>query len=57
LEPVVAVFTVRVPVVGGGAWQVTANAADADPPAGTVAVCDVPPPAEQFEAMPLNTTV
>lgn len=53
----VVAFTVRLPVVGGGAAHVTANEADVDPPAGTVTLCDVPPPTVQFDATPLMATV
>jgi hypothetical protein len=56
-EPLVLVETVREPVVGGGAWQVTANDAELEPPAGTSALCELPPLTEQFDATPLSATV
>ena len=49
--------TVRLPVCGGGAVQLTENDVDAVPPAGTLTVRDVPPLTEQLLATPDSTTV
>src|SRR5207253_586850 len=51
-EPVVLAVTVRLPVCGGGAAQLTAKLAVAVPPEGTVAVCGLAPLTEQFAATP-----
>ena len=51
------VATVRSPVGGGVATQLTANDVEAVPPAGTLTVRDVPPLTEQFPATPDSTTV
>src|SRR5256885_10042933 len=56
-EPVVLVLTVRLPVSGGGAVQLTENVVDAVPPAGTLTVRDVPPLTVQFDATPDSVTV
>ena len=53
----VLVVTVRLPVCGGGAVQLTENDVDAVPPAGTLTVRDVPPLTEQLLATPDSTTV
>src|SRR5205823_12575031 len=50
------VDTVRLPVVGGGAAQLTENEVDAVPPAGTLTVREVPPLTEQFEGTPERAT-
>ena len=51
------VVTVRFPVGGGVATQLTANDVDAVPPADTSTVRDVPPLGVQFPATPDSTTV
>ncbi len=51
------VDTVRLPVGGGIATQLTANDVDAVPPDGTLTVRDVPPLTVQFPATPDSTTV
>ncbi len=56
-DPVVLVDTVRSPVGGGVATQLTANDVEAVPPAGTPIVRDVPPLTVQFPATPDSTTV
>jgi hypothetical protein len=49
--------TATVPVVGGGVGQSTENGAVVVPPAGTVAVCDIPPLTVQLPATPESATV
>ena len=55
-EPLVLVLTVRLPVCGGGAVQLTAKLAVAVPPEGTVTVCGLAPLTEQFAATPDSAT-
>src|SRR5437868_6154672 len=55
-EPVVLADTVRLPVGGGAAAQLTENDVEAVPPAGTLTVRDVPPLTEQLLATPDRTT-
>ena len=52
----VVVVTLRVPVVGV-ATQFTWKATEALPPAGTLAVCEVPPLTVQFAATPDSVTL
>ena len=49
--------TVRLPVCGGGAVQLTENDVDTVPPAGTLTVRVLPPLTEQFDATPESATV
>jgi hypothetical protein len=57
--PAVALLgcTVNASCVAGGATQVTWNETDALPPAGTVALCELPPLTAQFAATPESVTV
>src|SRR5205823_2073771 len=55
LAPVVVVVTFSVPVVGP--LQFTWNATEVLPPAGTFAVCEVPPLTVQFAATPESVTL
>src|SRR6266699_3622690 len=57
VPPVVVVVTVKLPVGGGGVGQLIENAAEVDPPSGTVTVCEGEPLTEQFAARPLRVTV
>src|SRR5947208_14979528 len=56
-DPLVLVLTVRLPVCGGGAAQLTENAVDTVLPACTLTVRDVPPLTVQFAATPDSATV
>src|SRR5205823_13079764 len=56
-SPLVLVLTVRLPVCGGGAAQLTQNSVEVVPPACTLTVRDVPPLTVQFAATPDNATV
>src|SRR5205807_3388506 len=56
-DPLVLVLTVRLPVWGGGAAQLTENAVDTVLPACTLTVRDVPPLTVQFAATPESATV
>src|SRR5207237_797579 len=55
--PEVLVVTARVPVGGGGVWQLTEKDAVAVPPAVIVSVREVPPLTVQLLAIPDKTTV
>src|SRR5256885_15249256 len=50
--PLVAVVTLRLPVVGPVGAQLTENDVDAVPPAGTLTVREVPPLTVQLPATP-----
>ena len=57
--PAVALLgcTVNASCVAGGATQLTENATEVLPPAGTFAVCELPPLTVQFAATPASVTL